>query len=222
MKTIVYIDGFNLYYGRLKHTPYKWLNLYELFQKQLLPSLVPGFDLIKVKFFTAPIKAKFSRHGHVALHSQQKYHKALKTLFGEQIEIIEGSYSAREANLIQHCEKLDLNKTHRVWRLEEKKTDVNIALQMYRDVVKEQCEQVILCTNDTDLEPALSLIKSDFPHISIGLVIPSPPEKRKAQTELSKLAKWTRHHISDNELANVQMPAVIPTTKKAVFKPDYW
>jgi len=26
MDTNVYIDGYNLYYGRLKHTPYKWLN----------------------------------------------------------------------------------------------------------------------------------------------------------------------------------------------------
>ena len=27
MDTIVYIDGFNLYYRALKGTPYKWLNL---------------------------------------------------------------------------------------------------------------------------------------------------------------------------------------------------
>ena len=29
MKTIIYIDGFNLYY-RLKYTPYRWLNLKKL------------------------------------------------------------------------------------------------------------------------------------------------------------------------------------------------
>jgi len=27
MKTIIYIDGFNLYYGCLKDSPYKWLNV---------------------------------------------------------------------------------------------------------------------------------------------------------------------------------------------------
>jgi len=26
MKTVLYIDGFNLYYGCLRHSPYKWLN----------------------------------------------------------------------------------------------------------------------------------------------------------------------------------------------------
>ena len=27
MRTIVYVDGFNLYYGCLKNTPWKWLDL---------------------------------------------------------------------------------------------------------------------------------------------------------------------------------------------------
>jgi len=27
MRTSIYIDGFNLYYGAVKDTPYKWLNL---------------------------------------------------------------------------------------------------------------------------------------------------------------------------------------------------
>ncbi len=35
-KTIVYIDGFNLYYRALKGTPYKWLDL-DAFCRKLLP-----------------------------------------------------------------------------------------------------------------------------------------------------------------------------------------
>ena len=27
MNTYVYVDGFNLYYGAVKGTPYKWLNI---------------------------------------------------------------------------------------------------------------------------------------------------------------------------------------------------
>ena len=37
MKTIVYIDAFNLYYGSLKGTPHKWLDVVQL-SKQLVPS----------------------------------------------------------------------------------------------------------------------------------------------------------------------------------------
>ena len=36
MKTIVYVDGFNLYYGAVKGTPYKWLDIARLCQS-LLP-----------------------------------------------------------------------------------------------------------------------------------------------------------------------------------------
>jgi hypothetical protein len=32
MKTIVYVDGFNLYYGAVKGTPYKWLDISKLCQ----------------------------------------------------------------------------------------------------------------------------------------------------------------------------------------------
>ena len=31
-RTVVYVDGFNLYYGAVKGTPYKWLDLEKYFQ----------------------------------------------------------------------------------------------------------------------------------------------------------------------------------------------
>lgn len=36
MATIVYVDGFNLYYGALRGSPYKWLDL-EALSRRLLP-----------------------------------------------------------------------------------------------------------------------------------------------------------------------------------------
>ena len=44
VKTIVYIDGFNLYYGCLKGTPYKWLNPLLLCQ-----ALLPGHQIIGIR-----------------------------------------------------------------------------------------------------------------------------------------------------------------------------
>ena len=35
MRTIVYIDGFNLYYGALKGTPYRWLDILAMARKIL-------------------------------------------------------------------------------------------------------------------------------------------------------------------------------------------
>lgn len=36
LRTRVYVDGFNLYYGCLKGTPWKWLNLVALFERVLV------------------------------------------------------------------------------------------------------------------------------------------------------------------------------------------
>ena len=37
MRTYVYIDGFNLYYGALKGTAHKWLDINALFRNILRP-----------------------------------------------------------------------------------------------------------------------------------------------------------------------------------------
>ena len=50
MRTRVYVDGFNLYHGALKGTPFKWLNLVELSHRQH-PA---GHAIERLDFFTAP------------------------------------------------------------------------------------------------------------------------------------------------------------------------
>ncbi len=53
MKISIYIDGFNLYYGQLKNTQYKWLNLH-----QMCSLLFPHDEIISIKYFTAAIKIR--------------------------------------------------------------------------------------------------------------------------------------------------------------------
>ncbi|MDE0518746.1 MAG: hypothetical protein OXH36_04240 [Bdellovibrionales bacterium] len=53
-KTIVYIDGFNLYY-RIKYTPYRWLSLQKLSQYYLD---LKQNQIINIKYFTAKVKRK--------------------------------------------------------------------------------------------------------------------------------------------------------------------
>ena len=51
MRTFVYVDGFNLYYGALKGTPSKWLD-----QQVLLATVLqPHHDILTVKYFTARV-----------------------------------------------------------------------------------------------------------------------------------------------------------------------
>ena len=51
MRTFVHVDGFNLCYGALKGTPFKWLNVVSLFEKVLQPC----HEILKVKYFTARV-----------------------------------------------------------------------------------------------------------------------------------------------------------------------
>ena len=51
-KTIAYIDGYNLYYGLLKGTKFKWLDMVALVKGMLRAD----HELVKVRYFTAPVR----------------------------------------------------------------------------------------------------------------------------------------------------------------------
>lgn len=53
MRTNIYVDAFNLYYGCLKGTPYRWLNLETLCQVML-----PQDTIQQIKYFTARVIAR--------------------------------------------------------------------------------------------------------------------------------------------------------------------
>ena len=54
MRTFIYVDGFNLYYGSAKGTPYKWLDLKTLFKK----ILGPEFDILAIKYYIANVSGR--------------------------------------------------------------------------------------------------------------------------------------------------------------------
>jgi|GEM_PF-4806462 len=74
----------------------------------------------------------------------------------------------------------------KVWRLVEKKTDVNIAISMYRDVNRGDINQIVLFSNDTDAEPAIKALTEDFPALKIGLIMPITPHISEKKTSPSK------------------------------------
>jgi len=78
MKTAIYIDGYNFYYSRLKGTPYKWLDIVSLFRDMIALPQQPDADVVAVKFFTAPVKASYARHGTRSEQAQTQYHRALQ------------------------------------------------------------------------------------------------------------------------------------------------
>ena len=86
VRTTVYVDGFNLYYGAVKDTPFKWLNLV-----QSARHLVPGGHVVeRLKYFTARVSGVSDRR---APARQQAYLNALGTL--PEVQIYFGSFLAK-------------------------------------------------------------------------------------------------------------------------------
>ena len=61
-RTIVYVDGFNLYYGALKGTPYRWLDL-----EALCVRVLSKHDVYRIRYFTVRVAARPGK-GHDPVH----------------------------------------------------------------------------------------------------------------------------------------------------------
>jgi hypothetical protein len=230
-KTAVYIDGYNLYYGRLRGTPYKWLDVVALFDALLkMQAGVPPVQA--VKFFTAPALARFASHGQASTQAQDSYHRALQVLHADRFSLTFGTHSMDSGGALLPTYRpglpFDRRVRTRVWKIEEKKTDVNIALAMYRDACHSRFDHLVICSNDSDAEPVLSALREDFPALGIGVVTPVPPPhsdggaRRGVSASLARHAHWTRRYILDSELAAAQLPELVPTRRKPIRKPPHW
>ena len=223
MRTIVYVDGYNLFYSLLTKTPYKWLDLGRLFARLVRP-IEPISEIALIKYFTAPILGRMARDPR-AEQRQAHYHRALKAVGG--IEIVKGFHlqAITTGVLVDPAEDRMSGRRFRVHVMEEKQTDVNIALHMYRDAACRTCDQMVLCSNDSDLEPALAMIRADLPDIRIGLVLPRSAQNRGARRSgrLERHAHWTRESIHDEELAASQLPArVLDRRNRTILRPPQW
>lgn len=244
LTTRVYIDGYNLYYGCLRQTAFKWLDVLSLFETRILPSILyrsaPDAEAATmvlhpdcaIKYFTAKIIESAAKGGD-SVSSQAQYHNALTTHCAGRLSFVMGNYSLYKAN--QHIVPADDPKRWprdcdkiQVWKLEEKQSDVNLALQLYDDALSGEVDQVVLVTNDTDLAPALQMLKARCPHIVRGLVIPTRKVgaggdlEREANASLAKLAHWVRRHISEDELRASQLPDVVPGRRRTSTRPHSW
>ncbi|MBH1971004.1 MAG: NYN domain-containing protein [Moraxellaceae bacterium] len=211
MKTIVFIDGYNLYYGLLRRSPYKWLDLYALFQHHVLQNA----DVSEIRYYTAPVLARMSDDVD-SPKRQRTYLQALRKHQPHKVTIIEGKMVAATpfSRLVKPIAEAPTLDKVQVYRFEEKQSDVNMAVDMVVSALTNRCEQIVLCSNDS------VSIKQCAPHIRLGLVTPIRNESARAVSkDLSQYADWSKV-LSQIHLANSQLPAKIPST--AILKPDRW
>jgi len=210
-RTIVYVDGFNLYYGQVKGTAYKWLDLCELFRL----TLPTGYSLEKVKFFTARISAL--PNDPLAPNRQAVYLRALREHCKQKIQIYEGHFSVKRLWMPQASNPAQFVE---VIRSEEKGSDVNLAVELVNDSWLNAFDAAAVVSNDGDLERSIQIAKQKHKK-EIILYTPGKPTRKP----LAALTRWAdkQANITAAHMAASQLPSPITTgTGATLSKPLGW
>lgn len=205
-RTIVYVDGFNLYYGALKQSRFRWLNLQRYFE------LVRPHDNVQlIHYFTAIVDGQ-------SRIDQLTYLDALATL--PKLNIVLGKYMNKPMKCRVGACSLQGRRVFN--RPEEKRTDVNIALQMLDDAYQGLADRMILVSGDSDLVPAINFIKHRAPECEVIVYVPNNDPSRGAAVEL-RTAGHKNRNLPLVELRHAQFPATMPGSSGArLIKPSNW
>lgn len=167
MRIIAYIDGFNLYHAideigkpnpqkphanTVRKPHLKWLNLWSLCQGLLRP----GEELVEVNYFSAYATWRPDAH--------QRHIEYVKALEHVGVRCIMGHFKDKRRG----CRSCGAQWTGH----EEKETDVHIAGRLVFDAFENRFDRLFLITADSDLAPALNLVRAKFPAKKIFVVAP--------------------------------------------------
>lgn len=224
LATNVYVDGFNLYYGGVQGTPYKWLNIRAMLEDVLAPkNLVQHVHYCTAMVHDTPDDvSKASR--------QQTFIRALETL--PEFTVTYGSFMTHpkrfplapprderdlnEATVI-HAENAGAFESAVVLRTEEKGSDVNLATLLVADAFNGRFEAAAVLSNDTDLVLPIKVVTEEL-GLPVGILNP----RKGFHPELRKVASFRRHihkrFIRDNQFPNV----VIDAEGREITKPEAW
>ncbi|NGX32747.1 MAG: 6-hydroxy-3-succinoylpyridine 3-monooxygenase HspA [Candidatus Anoxychlamydiales bacterium] len=195
-RVISFIDGFNLYHAinNLNQSHLKWLNLHSL-SKTFIKS--KSEILSKVFYFSAWV----NHRNKAAQYRQKCYVNALKIM---GVNTILGHFKRKD----RKCPKCFSKWTGH----EEKETDVNIALYLLDLAYQDAFDRAVIISNDSDLAPAIRLVKKLFPKKCITTIAPPycyhSNELIKASSDKSK--------IRIKHLERCLLPEVVTDSSKLI------
>jgi len=218
-KTIVYIDGYNLYHGAVKDTQHKWLDLFKFSQ-----ALIPQEDIIKVKYFTAPAMGYSDIKSPIR---QKVFWDAHNALYGDKFELIKGHFQKTSKRFpLAHNQNFSQSKRvkeplEHAWviKTEEKGTDVNIAVHLVNDAWKNEYDVALLISNDNDLERAVKIVTEERNKIVL-VVNPACAGNRPNHAKKLNNVSTTSVYFQSSIFADCLLPESIPET--TIVKPSEW
>lgn len=207
MKTYVYVDGFNLYYGAVKGTPHKWLDIAKMCQL-----LLPKHQIERIKYFTARVSARPGDPGVPT--RQQTFLRALRTL--PNLDIIYGHFLTNEVTMpLAGCAP-GAQKYARVIKTEEKGSDVNLATHLLRDGFSGLFDAAVLVTNDSDLLEPVRIVREELKKV-VGILNPH----RHPSRVLLKYASFVKP-IRRGVLMTSQFPQTLRDANGVIQRPADW
>lgn len=199
-RVIAFVDGFNLYHSLADnptYSKYKWLNIRALLEMYVQPK-----ELKEIYYFTSLTTwnpDKMSRH------------KVLIRAF-EHVgaNIVYGEFKRRD----RFCPNCHKNYVAR----EEKQTDVNIAIYLFRLAIEDRYDTALILSGDSDLIPSIKAVKATFPSKQTGVIIPAG---RRAE-ELKSTCDFSIK-IREKNLAKCQFDNPLKMADGSVLsKPATW
>lgn len=204
--THVYVDGFNLYYGALRNTPYRWLDLGAFCRLML-----PRHEILSVKYFTALVKPRPDDQQQPV--RQQTYIRALHTI--PNCTVIYGHF-------LSHTVRMRLAKPSseqpyaEVIKTEEKGSDVNIATHLLCDGFEDSYDTAVIVSNDSDLAGPVQMVTEKLGK-AVGLLNPH----RYPSRELSRHVRFLKR-IRKGVLKASQFPDTLTDEHGPFHKPEDW
>lgn len=180
-KVIFFIDGFNLYHAIANKTyrQYKWLNL-----NRLAYHFINKSEKIEnIYYFTA--LTQWNPH-------KVKRHKIyIKALESEGVKTVYGQFK-KKTKKCRIC--------HQMFEtFEEKQTDVNIAIYLFKLAIENKYDRAFLISGDSDLIPAISAIKASFPQKEISVIIPIRGRAFELKNACDSHVQMKEKHLKMNQ-----------------------
>jgi NYN domain len=211
-RTIVYVDGFNLYYGALKDGPNRWLNVAELCKRLMRPT----HEIVAIKYFTARVQPRSNNPQQA--QRQQIYLRALATIPGLSIHY--GHFLTRKVNRRLARPPRSGSPNRLVWNTEEKGSDVNLASHLLIDGFRARYDIAVVISNDSDLKTPVEFVRGDL-GAPVGVL--NPHKNRSWALSPRKLPAGSFYKpIRAAALAASQLPDTLKDADGTIHKPKGW
>jgi len=205
--TNVYIDGFNLYYGALRNTPYRWLN-----PEVLCQLLLPKNTIGKIKYFTALVSARPNDPDQPV--RQQLFLRALGTL--PKVSVHLGHFLTHPVTMALVVPPGQPQQYAKVIKTEEKGSDVNLATHLLHDAHMGRFDVAVVISNDSDLLEPIKLVRQEL-HKQVGILNPQTKPSRALLPHIDFIKQ-----IRTGTLKTAQFPSKLSDRHGTFTKPAGW